>query len=338
MPSLLFGNFGKFEFSNRSLSLLNARIEFMNAISRCAPEVYETLHDEPLAKYKASGLLSINALMRREFWQNYIGINDEDFYFNSVAPQRERFPSPLISSGGKANLKCDDALPFYFGLDGYDPQTLENFCKDEFPKLQIWVDSLYTWASLYFLTRGWILHWAFLKLDSYADRVDRPGYCPTYHVAGLSNIFGSEIQPRLVEPGGLYDGRVNMEFEPLTFIYRGWRPTLSTEKQYADSARWWFEKELKDYFERSKSRLDSSPNVTGVWLKRQRAHFDWLVCRQVYGMTAEEILDRWWKESGDEEEQSRRLQKSPQAVNKAIKETARLIGITARRVGRGPKK
>lgn len=89
---LLFGTFGDYEYSDRSLTLLNARLEFVYAISRCAPHVFELLHDEVLAKYKESGLLLIHSTRRHMFWEEIIGGRDKDYYFNASPREIERLP------------------------------------------------------------------------------------------------------------------------------------------------------------------------------------------------------------------------------------------------------
>lgn len=127
-----------------------------------------------------------------------------------------------------------------------------------------------------------------------------------------------------------------MELEPLSFNLRGWRPSLQTAARYEDFARWWFERRLKEYLEHAQSKLDINGDVTPIRAKVERAHFDWLVYRQVKGMTADAILEVWSQRTDGDAKQHRRQDLSAQSVNKAIKEAARLVGFEPRRVGRGP--
>ena len=329
---LIFGTFGDFEYSTRSLTLLNARLEFVYAVRRRAPEVFEKLDDEPLAKYKESGLLSINTQMRRMFWEELIGGTDGNFYFNSSPRIIERLPI----RGGPQNLECNLTLVGLFHLErAYDDDVRREFCKAEFPKLTVFMDSLSAWATTHHLDFGWMLHWAFIKLDSYVDSVSEGGN-RLFRLFGLGDIFGKEVQPQLIEPGGLYDYSVGMELEPLTFTVRGWRPSLQTAARYEDFARWWFERSLKEYLEAAHSRLDSDGEVAPIKVKIERSHFDWLAYRQIKGMTADEILEAWSEDTDDEEEQHYRRGLTAQGVNKAINEAATLAGFTPRKVGRGP--
>ena len=332
---LIFGTFGDYEYSTRSLTLLNARLEFVYAISRCSPSVFEALHDEPLAKYKESGLLSINAMMRHGFWEEIIGGRDKNYYFNAAPRGIEHLP--LL--GGRQNLKCNLMLVAHFHLDqAHDAQVRRRFCKDQFPKIRAFMDSLCAWASAHRLEFGWILHWAFLKLDSYSDLTagQQRGSYRLFRVFSLGDIFGRDIQPQLIEPGGLYDNSVGMELEPFTFTLRGWRPSLHTAARYEEFVRWWFERGLKEYLEDAKSKLNANVEVAPIRVKIESAHFDWLVYRQVKGLTADEILEVWSQRTDDEAKQHHRQKLSAQGVNKAIKEAARLVGFTPRRVGRGP--
>lgn len=329
---LIFGTFGEYEYSDRSLTLLNARLEFAYAISRCSPDVFESLHNEPLAKYKESGLLSIHSTMRHMFWEEIIGGRDKDYYFNSSPRIVERLPL----RGGPQNLECNLTLVGLFHLErAYDAQVRSRFCKGEFPKIRGFMDSLCAWASAHYLDFGWMLHWAFVKLDSFADAASEGGY-RLFRLFNLGDIFGKDIQPQLIEPGGLYDYSVGMELEPLSFTLRGWRPSLQTAARYEDFAHWWFERRLKEYLEDAQSKLNANVEVAPIRVKIERSHFDWLVYRQVKGMTADEILAVWFQRTGDEAKQHRRQDLSAQGVNKAIKEAARLVGFTPRRVGRGP--
>jgi uncharacterized protein (DUF1810 family) len=332
---LIFGTFGDYEYNKRSLTLLNARLEFVYAISRCSPNVFEALHDEPLAKYKESGLLSINSMMRHGFWEEIIGGRDKNYYFNAAPRGIEHLPL----RGGRQNLKCNVMLVAHFQLDqAYDAQVRRRFCKAQFPKIRAFMDSLGAWASAHHLEFGWMLHWAFLKLDSYTDLTagQKPGSYRLFRVFSLGDIFGKDVQPQLIEPGGLYDYSVGMELEPFCFNLRGWRPSLQTAAGYEDFARWWFERNLKEYLEDAQSKLNANIDVGPIRVKIERAHFDWLVYRQVNGMTADEILKVWSQRTDDEAKQHRRHDLSAQGVNKAIKEAARLVGFTPRKVGRGP--
>jgi hypothetical protein len=339
MPELIFGNLGDYEHSDRHLFLINARIAFIDAISRCAPEVFEALHAEPLNTYKMSGMLSTNTMLRAAFWREYIGIDDPDYYFDMGVPGTDSSKQRILSRGGKANLKCDANSANYFGRNGFDPQVQSKFCEEDFPKIRVWFDSLSAWASAYHLRCGWMLHWAFLKLDSYADNgANANSPPPTYRLFNLSDIFGRDVQPKYTNPYGIYDYGVDMECEPFTFSFRGWRPTLQSAKTYSEAARKKFDQVLKEYVGKAVLGMQHSPDVSDVRVKRKPEHFDWLVCRQVYGMTADAIMEWWWKESDDDEEQARRQELTTQAVNKAVKETAKLIDITPRRVGRGPQK
>src|SRR5262249_46518368 len=81
-----------YETAYPRLSLLHARIEFINAISKVAPKVFEQLHKGPLDAYRESGLLKLRRKARAEFWESCYGGGHPAFYFHGCAPiEREHY-------------------------------------------------------------------------------------------------------------------------------------------------------------------------------------------------------------------------------------------------------
>jgi hypothetical protein len=101
--------------------------------------------------------------------------------------------------------------------------------------------------------------------------------------------------------------------------------------QYAEQVR----VALKDYL----SGIEKWLTGPGDYKKQRdgftRAHVEWLVQRQVFGLKAEDIIQRWADSTDDDDEKGKRLGISIQAVTKAQRDIAGEIGLPLREVLRG---
>jgi hypothetical protein len=338
-----------YELAYPRLSLLHARIEFINAISATAPEVFERLHADPLEAYKESGLLKLKRKQRAEFWERCYGGGHPAFYFHGHAPIEPILPhmksdrdllatSEMLSTyrknGGTEELRQELLLPggdrrritywawsflSGFGLDYKSEDHCEHFNKAIRPKVEAWMASLETWAAGFNLNVGWMLHWAWLKLDSYADQESRPYESLIYQEMSfpIRDIFGNEIQPPVIRGGFITNMNLHdFWIEPFEFTSDFWRPLIQSEEEYVRRVRDDFESKFKRHLEDSKRYLEWHPGLKNIWGKTELAHYEWLARYQcanatVYGLAKEADRTR-------------------PTVQQAIEEVAEFIGLPLR--------
>ncbi len=270
---------GEYEPTWRHYSRLNARLEFVNAISRCVPNVFEALHDEPLKKYQESGLLKLRRSLRARFWGDCFASADPTFYLDGLVREGMISKDAWSLTGGNRNLILGHVWQFFssFGLDPNRKEDQGYYRSDIHPRINVFFDCLELWAEDHNLKVGWMLHWAYLKLDSYADPDDRRNDDHTYHLFELSNIFGREIQPTIVQKASLSDwGIIELALPGFSINSAMWRPLIQDEKEYTKRVREDFERELERYLLDSKRLLDLQPNLAPFSEKATLEHYEWL--------------------------------------------------------------
>ncbi|MCG3145719.1 MAG: hypothetical protein HONDAALG_03370 [Gammaproteobacteria bacterium] len=297
-----------FELAYPNMSLLHARIEFVNAISKCAPEVFERLHGIPLQTYKETGLLRLKRKRRIDFWESCYGGGHLVYYFNGYAPIEKEGPylpignrdqlreahEAYVRDGATEELRQALLVPggdrrriqfhiwqFFsdFGLDYKKDKHIAYYQSEIHPKLIAWMDSLENWADANNLRVGWMLHWAFLKLDSYVDQQERPYESPIYREMRfpIVDIFGKEIQPPIIHKAFIFELNLHdFWIEPLEFASDLWRPLVQSEEEFERRVRDDFEIALKRYLIDSKRYLDLRPDLKRVWGKTELSHYEWL--------------------------------------------------------------
>lgn len=152
-----------YELAYPRFSLLNSRASFMSAVSKCAPEVFERLHDKPLKAYQESWLLRLKRKRRVDFWRDCCGVYgdlhafDPDYTrgFSLLSGFQDRYARAVSMFFGDRGLTFpkDDHIAYYN--------------TEIHPRLIAWLKSLEEWGRNHNLNAGWVFQWAFLKLDSY---------------------------------------------------------------------------------------------------------------------------------------------------------------------------
>jgi len=138
-----------------------------------------------------------------------------------------------------------------------------------------------------------------------------------------------------VYPGASYWAPVSPQERRLVFQDPGWNPAEETWAAAEKRIRQAFEQHLKAYRERierrARERGFKRPAEKRARSGPEDLHFEWLVRHQVQGWTCERIAEEY---GGADQAVS------PVAIDRAIRETARLIGlrITPHRKGRKRKR
>jgi hypothetical protein len=318
MSNGYIGQYGEYERAGRRLSLLDARLSFIYAIAEHYPEVFESLHGNPLEKYRETGLLSGHGLNRASFWSRCIGCSDRNFYLDG-SYKEEGLPS---IGGTIDHLK--NIHPGNYFLRQVDPHEIKQMKKERLPVLIEWWECLQDWAETHHIKKGWMLHYAFLKIDSYAEGNKGRDALYTYQGFGMTDYFGLEIQPKLVEGGGLYHHAGSIQHEPFSFIYQGWRPTLTDENAYRKYVFEMCELQLDEYLKNAHERMRGELNMQKIPDKREPKHYAWLAQYQCGNQSMSDIAT------------SENL--SEDAIRSGIHAASRFIGLTLRPPKRGRKK
>ncbi len=216
-----------YELAYPRFSLLNSRISFVSAVSKCAPEVFERLHDKPLKAYQASWLLKLKRKRRVDFWRHCCGVED-DLYVLDPDYKRE-----FSLSSGYQDRYARIIHQFFgdWGLNITKDDHIAYFNTDIQPRLKEWLKTLEEWGRDHHLKAGWMFQWAFLKLDSYADR-ERPYESPIFQEFNptLPDMFGRDIQPPVWEKPYINQSLLfDFWIEEFQFVSDPWRPLIHTQ-------------------------------------------------------------------------------------------------------------
>ncbi len=119
---------------------------------------------------------------------------------------------------------------------------------------------------------------------------------------------------------------------PLVFEHAGWIPTETSPKAFKEAARDAFESYLRDYLADMEADVKARPDLERTPIKPSlREHLSWLVRYQALEEEWSDITATATRELAD----GRRKPVEQQAVEGAVKKTAKLLGLTLRE-GRGP--
>lgn len=300
----------QYEFASRPLSLLEARLDFMQAIRRAAPNVFESLHDEPLIKYQATKLHRVYPRsVRAHFWKiccapTFQSPRKQDRYLDGLPEKREDIremaKNPSFSYLNERDEHIQQVVHEFFPLFklSFSPEHRDYYLNEIHPKFMAWLDSLEHWAQSWNLNVGWVLHWAFLKLDSYADRENTPHDDPTFKCFYLPDVFGDQIQPQIKEkPSFASYGIDGLEYRTFEFWFSGWRPFLYEEEKYRKQIKRGFEAALDQYIQDCKTWMERRPDMAKAEKQRASKCFDWLAMFQcgdgkIYNLAKQSGSDR----------------------------------------------
>lgn len=310
MSNGYIGNYGDYEYSGRRFSLRDARLLFIYAIAEHCPEVFESLHGAPLEKYRSTGLLSVHGLARANFWSRCIGCSDRSFYLDG-AYREEGLPT---IGGTIEHFK--NVHPGNYFLRSVESNEIEQAKKERLPALIDWWECLQDWAKTYHIKTGWMLHYAFLKIDSYAEGDKGRDALYTYRGFGMTDYFGLEIQPKLIEAGGLYSNAGDFKHDPFSFTYSGWRPMLIDEKTYRKYVLDVCGRQLDEYLKNAHERMGKEQKLQKIPRKISKDHYSWLAQYQCGVESKRGIALGAGKHRG--------------AIQSALKSTAELIGLVLR--------
>ena len=143
------GDNHRYELEYPRYSLLHARIEFINAVSKCAPEVFECLHGKPLEAYQASKLLDLRGGRRMTFWRDCIC--DTDLYTKAA--------SDGYSIARRFEMTIPRRAAAFFpdwGLDITKDTHIAHFNLHIRPALEAWLRAMEEWALNFNLQAGWM--------------------------------------------------------------------------------------------------------------------------------------------------------------------------------------
>ncbi len=193
--------------------------------------------------------------------------------------------------------------------------TIDVYAKQ--PEMSALRDRLSTWSSHWNLTDDWALDSAIRTLRSMEAKSRR---------RASVDIDGELV---LLPPWVVAGARI----VPFTFERRGWIPQKQQWIAYQAETREEFEHQLKKYRDDWASWLEASgpwrPGLKRSPEKRTRGgddafrHSDWLVRFQVQGWTHERIAKEYDRAYDD-------AVRKTNTVADAIRETAKLIGLTRR--------
>jgi hypothetical protein len=256
MKSRPFAPSGEFDTDRGSWSRTYARLSFIQAIARNAGRVFEELHVEPLNRYRETDMPQMMGFTKVFLWEIYVACGDPRYCLDGVL----RYP---YASYAAQERQCD---------------------KERLPALFAVRDTLRTWARGYNIDVGWMLHYAFLKLDSYVCSADKSEHTLAYRWCGYTDCFGAGVQPEMdfARKGGMrgrYERRQVEPFEVALSMW-GWNPFLLNREEFERIAREMFDRHLKNYLDRQEEQIKSEPGVEQAITEYPPEAFDWLAAYQ----------------------------------------------------------
>lgn len=252
--------------ATKRFKLLLARCEFIEAFGKVSPEVFEALHQEPLRLYRLTPLPKLPVWNRETFWRKTMVGNDRTWCFDGRADNAlttfQRFTTNDEHLKYHFHLFASDVL----GLNFNDEPQQSLYLTEAHPQLVAWLESLKQWGETYHLKDGWLMHWAFMKLDRAAQSNDvtYDNWLTTQF--GLPD-FGYETQPRVPTPQEINARIDKFKMESLDWQFRGWE-RFETRRAYEKAVRAQFELELKKYFSEFGEGYGLTP--------RKNDHYRWL--------------------------------------------------------------
>jgi hypothetical protein len=245
------------------------------------------------------------------------------YHYKGVEDKIQHLDLPTI--GGTIE-HLTKSHPSYYSWSGPNPQECEKKRKELLPLLIDWWERLQSWAVNHNINVGWMLHYAFLKIDSFAEGNKGRDAMYTYRCHGHTDYFGFDIQPKLIEGGGLYHyaSGENTIFEPFSFTYSGWRPTTTDEATYRKYVFDVCERQLDEYVKRAKEHFTNNLGMQEIPDRRSPEHYTWLAQYQCGEKSMSEI--------------AKEVHKSEDGIRSGIHAAAEFIGLELRPPKRGRKK
>ena len=175
-------------------------------------------------------------------------------------------------------------------------------------------DSVHRWAQQHSLTDPWLLDTILINLCMWANSPDRHQALdwtyPGGHLISKKSKGAKGVSLIMGSPGGVY-----IESRPPDESPRPYDPVVETRSEYIAS--------LEPYLDKQEA-VFRSIGFHKTKLKRKRVHFEWLVRYQIQSWSQRQIADAYSDTTLTED-----------AIGKAVRETAELVGLTVRQPDKG---
>lgn len=316
-------------------SVEHARNFFLQTVRDVAPEVLDDLAKETFRLYRKTPAICYEAGKERLSKHKQRNVYDQIRDNVKWKQQRPTWKHVENASGG---AKVDIVERYIWTAYERPPlEYVENQWRDPLgirPPVPVDSDgsiaafkaSLFEWSRRHNLNDMWCRERAYETLDLWS-------HIPACRKAHLwqDESAWQTIMPQVASGGG----RTNFDF---VFSYNTLYPREGFRRDVKQRILEACEKEL-DAFLDKREQMAREGGMVATPQKHAQEHFEWLVRRQVQGMTCQAIFDLYQEQV----KSMRGTQAIPRsfgtvrAVEKAVKELADFIGLTPRYAGRGRK-
>lgn len=298
-------------------SVKHARSYFLDVVKTLAPNVLDDLSNEPYRLYWEARLCfeaneqrnEKRDLVTRHIWTNYQRPSWKEI--------ENPFKNPLLSDSPDIGDEYISEIPSS-RLRRKEAEAIDTTPVEKDEHIQVFRDSLFGWSRRHHLDTTWCRERAYETLDFWCFSEE-----------------GRKIQ--MWDYDGAYQPIIAFrdDHPKFTFEYKTLYPREGFRQDVKQRIMEAVEKDLDAFLDQRES-LAKENGMVPPRQKRERQHFEWLVCFQVKQLSYAEILKFYFPKEYAAAKLTRNISDRTKRIRKAVNEVADYINLPLREDGTKP--